>query len=397
MLSYIRVNLKPKEEDRLLAGHPWVYANEIDKMPKNLSSGTLVEVMTSKGLPVGRGVANPSSKILVRLLTRNLQEDIDEAFVAGRVQKAIGARGGFQEKYDTDGLRLLFGEADGLPGVIADGFGGSAVLSCFSAGLKPFVPVISQSLQQAGYKSVYEKTVGEICQKEGMPEFSGWLTEPGTLPIIFKEGKASFRSSPSQGQKTGFYLDFREVRRRMGEMSRGKVILDAFCYTGAASIQAALGDAKDVLALDSSQTALDEAAENALLNGVGNKIRFEKGDSFKIFKELKKNGKMFDGILLDPPPLAKSVHDLPAARTAFKSLLGKALDMLNPDGFLIAATCSHHFSWALLEGVAREAVEQSGRSFRLLERLTQPPDHPIVMSVPETEYLRALVLTEMNY
>lgn len=395
MPSYITVKLKPKEEDRLLAGHPWVFANEVDKSPKSLSAGVLVEVLTSKGVPVGRGVANPTSKILIRLLTRNLHEDIDENFIAKRVQKALSLRRELKDKSNTDGLRVLFGEADGLPGIIADGFGDTVVLSCFSGGLKPFVPVIVKALREGGYKFVYEKSVGEVCQKEGMAEFQGWHGEPGPIGMEFFEGNAKFRSRPDQGQKTGFYLDFREARKRIHDLAKGKVVLDAFCYTGAASIQAVLGGATDVLALDSSQAALDEGLENARLNGAENKIRFEKGDSFKVFKELKKGGKMFDLLILDPPPLAKSVHDLPAARTALKSLLGRGFDMLNPGGAVVIATCSHHFSWTLLEGITREAVEQSGRSFRLLERLTQPQDHPIVVSIPETEYLRALVLQEV--
>ncbi|HJT24017.1 MAG TPA: hypothetical protein VJ873_05540, partial [bacterium] len=218
MTSYIRVKLKPKEEDRLLAGHPWVYSNEIDKFPKSLSPGVLVEVVSAKGQPVGRGVASPTSKILVRLLTRNFDTEVDELLIANRVREALNIRQGFKEKYQTDGFRVLFGEGDGLPGIIADAFGqGQAVLSCFSAGLKPFVPVIVKALQEGGYSHVYEKSVGEVCQKEGMAEFQGWLTKPGTLPMIFTEGKAKFRSAPDQGQKTGFYLDFREARRRVGE------------------------------------------------------------------------------------------------------------------------------------------------------------------------------------
>lgn len=397
MTSYIRVRLKPKEEDRLLAGHPWVYSNEIDKFPKSLSPGALVEVVTAKGQPVGRGVASPSSKILVRLLTRGFDRELDDTLIGARVAEALKIREGLRAKYQTDGLRLLFGEADGLPGIIADAFGESqVVLSCFSAGLKPFLPVIVKALQAGGYKHIYEKSVGEVCQKEGMAEFQGWMTEPGTLPMVFTEGKAKFRSLPDQGQKTGFYLDFREARQRVAEFSRGKKLLDAFCYTGAAAIQAALGGATDVLAMDSSQAALDEAAQNAKLNGVEGKVRFEKADSFHAFKQLKKDNRMFDGILLDPPPLAKSVHDLPAGRTAFKRLLGNALDMLNPNGFLVVATCSHHFPWTILEGVTREAVEESGRSFRLVERLAQPQDHPIHLSIPETEYLRILVLKEIS-
>jgi 23S rRNA (cytosine1962-C5)-methyltransferase len=205
-----------------------------------------------------------------------------------------------------------------------------------------------------------------------------------------------FGSSPDLGQKTGFYLDFREVRNRIHDLSKGKSVLDAFCYTGAASIQAALGGAKEVLAMDSSQGALGEGTENARLNGVEGKIRFEKSDSFHALKGFKKDGRMFDGIILDPPPLAKSVHDLPAGRTAFKRLLGQTMDLLNPGGFLVAASCSHHFPWTVLEGISREAVEESNRSFRLVERLGQPQDHPINISIPETEYLRVLVLAEIN-
>jgi 23S rRNA (cytosine1962-C5)-methyltransferase len=323
--------------------------------------------------------------------------NIDEAFIAGRVQKAIENRKGYKKSLGTDGIRMLFGEADGLPGIIADTFGDTAVLSCFSAGLKPFMPVISKTFQENGFEFVYEKSVGEICQKEGMPEFQGWLTEKGSMPIVFKEGKAEFHANPMAGQKTGFYLDFRYARERFRELSKGKNVLDLFAYTGGASVQAALGGAASVLALDSSQVALDEAAQNAQLNGVEKQIQFEKTDSFKAVRDLKKDNKSFDVILLDPPPLAKSVHELPAGRVAMKRLVGNALDMLNPGGSMLVASCSHHFSWILLEGLCREATEQSGRNFKLVERLTQPVDHPMVISIPETEYLRAVILTEATF
>ncbi|HVM31929.1 MAG TPA: class I SAM-dependent rRNA methyltransferase [bacterium] len=397
MPSYVRVELKRKEEGRLLAGHPWVFANEVDGIPKVLAQGSLVEVITSEGKPVGRGVANPTSKILIRLLTHGFDRELDAALIEARVDRALHLREGLKAKAGTDGLRILFGEADGLPGVIADAFGDNLVLSCFSAGMKHFIPDLVAAFQKRGFKSVYEKSAGETVQKEGMAEFQGWRTAPGSLPFHFTEGKARFRVNPEAGQKTGFYLDFREARRRVFEMSAGRSILDAFAYTGASSIQAALGGAREVLALESSQTALDEGLENAKLNGVEGKIAFERQDSFKVFRELKKTGRTFDGILLDPPPLAKSVHELPAGRSALKRMMGNALDLLNPGGFLIVASCSHHFSWTVLEGTVREAVEESGRSFHLAERLTQPPDHPMVVAIPETEYLRALVLTEADF
>ena len=165
MLSYLRIKLKPKEEDRLLAGHPWVFANEVEGTPKHLTPGCLVEVVTAQGAPVGRGVANPVSKIMVRLLTYGFEQDIDEAFIAHRVEKAVEARQALKDMYQTNGLRLIFGEADGLPGLIADAFGDTVVLSCFSAGLKNFLPIVTQTLQKNGYPFVYEKTVGETCAK----------------------------------------------------------------------------------------------------------------------------------------------------------------------------------------------------------------------------------------
>jgi 23S rRNA (cytosine1962-C5)-methyltransferase len=393
---YIRVKLRPKEEDRLLAGHPWVFANEIEKAT-NLSQGTLVEVMTSKGQPVGRGIANPSSKIIIRLLTRDFSTEVDEALIRRRVEEAVALRRPLLTSGETDGARLLFGEGDGLPGLIVDAFGKTAVLSCFSAGLKPYLPVVTETLVKQGFLFVYEKSVGETCQKEGMPEFQGWLTEPGEFPLTFKEGTATFKLRPDQGQKTGFYLDFREGRRRLSSLAKGKRILDAFCYTGAASIQAALGGAREVVGLESSQQAVEEALENARANGVEGKTRFEKADSFKDLRELRKSGENFDGILLDPPPLAKSVHEIPEGRQALKRLVSLSLGILNPKGFLIVATCSHHFPWNVLEAALNESIAESGRSFRLQERLTQPSDHPIILSVPETEYLRTVVLTESAF
>ena len=395
-MSYIQIKLKPKEEDRLLAGHPWVYANEIEKVPVHLTQGSLVEVVTSKAHFVGRGVANPSSKILARLLTHSTQEEVGEGLIAARARRALQLRKGMGEKYSTDSLRLIFGEADGLPGVIVDSFGEGAVLSCFSAGMKPFIPVLVKTLLENGIRFIYEKSVGETCVKEGMPQSEGWLTEAGSFPLEIKEGGAHFRIWPDKGHKTGFYLDFREARTRLRDLSRGKRVLDAFCYTGASAIQAALGGAAQITAVESSQEALEQAAENARLNGVEKTIQFEKNDTFKALREFKKEGRSYDGIVLDPPPLAKSVHDLPNARNALQRLASQALDLLTPGGFLITATCSHHFPWTILEGVVREAVENSGRSFRLVERLTQPTDHPIVLSIPETEYLRALVLQEIS-
>lgn len=395
LIQYLRVELKPKEEGRLLAGHPWVFANEVRDIQGHLSPGSLVEVVTRHGAFVGRGVASPASKILVRLLTHDRSVDIDENLIRSRVLAAVSQRRPLLKRYETDGLRLLFGEADGLPGVLCDGFGKTAVLSCFSAGLHKFMPVVVETLVACGYEFVYERSVGESRQKEGLPDAQGWLHGEGAFPVPFREGKAAFNAHPDRGQKTGFYLDFRLGRERFAELSEGRRVLDVFCYSGASSIRAALSGAASVTAVDSSAEALEEARVNAERNGVAAKITFEREDAFKIWGPWRKEGRTFEGVLLDPPPLARSVHDLPQGKVALKRLASGALTVLERGGFLIVASCSHHLGWNALEDAVREASAETGRSFRLLERLNQPLDHPVLLGVPETEYLRCLVLREV--
>jgi len=391
---YVRVELKRHEEQRILSGHPWVYANEVAKTHSKLSPGSRVEVVSAKGRVIGRGLASPASKILVRLLAWDAVTEIDEAFIASRVRKAVQARQPMRELYATTGLRLIFGEADGLPGLIVDAFEEKAVLSCFSAGMNPFLPVIVETLVDLGFPVIYERSAGDSRQKEGLAERQGFLRGEATFPWKFKEGKASFHSHPSMGQKTGFYLDFRIAREKLSRLSAGKKILDAFCYQGSASIQAALGGAGSVLGLDSSDSALEAARENARLNGVSDRLTFRKADCFHGMKALKEEGASFDGMVLDPPPLVKSVHDLEAGKEAFRRLTEQALGLLNPGGFMVVSSCSHHFNWNALEEALTAACREAGRRFILSERLSQPQDHPVLLGVPETEYLRALVLRE---
>jgi len=394
VLHYVRVELRPREELRPLAGHPWIYANEAAKAHEKLSPGSLVEVVTSQGRFVGRGVASPASKILIRLLTWDPSVEVDEGFVASRVQKAVEARSGLSERLDTDGIRLVFGEADGLPGVVVDAFGGKAVLSCHSAGMNPFMPVVARTLGQAGYGVVYERSAGETRQKEGLPDSQGFLLGEASFPWEFREGKARFAVDPSQGQKTGFYLDFRSAREAVARHAAGRDVLDAFCYQGAVSVRAALGGARRVLGIDSSEEAIRQACGNADQNGVGDRCEFRKADSFKALKAMRQDGAAFGLIVLDPPPLARSVHDLAAGEAAFRRLARQALDLLAPGGCLVASSCSHHFSWKSLEDALTQACLETRRRFILAGRLDQPEDHPVRIGVPETEYLRTVILTE---
>jgi 23S rRNA (cytosine1962-C5)-methyltransferase len=395
LIQYIRVELKPKEEDRPLSGHPWVFANEVRDIQGHLSPGSLVEVITRKGAFVGRGVASPASKILVRLLTHDKSVDVDENLIRSRVLSAVAARRPLAKRYETDGLRLIFGEADRLPGILCDAFGTTAVLSCFSAGLQKFMPVIVETLAACGYNAIYERSAGESRQKEGLKDTQGWIHGEATFPVPFHEGKAVYSVHPDKGQKTGFYLDFRLGRERFAELSVNRRVLDVFCYAGASSIRAALAGAASVTAVDSSAEALSEAAVNAQKNAVEGCISFEKQDAFKIWGAWRKEGRTFEGILLDPPPLARSAHDLIQGKLAMRRLTTGALSILESGGFLIVSSCSHHMGWNALEDSVREAAFETGRSFQLMERLNQPLDHPVLLGVPETEYLRCLVLKEV--
>jgi 23S rRNA (cytosine1962-C5)-methyltransferase len=307
----------------------------------------------------------------------------------------VSARRPLLKRYDTDGIRLIFGEADRLPGILCDGFGSTAILSCFSAGLQPFLPTIVETLVACGYTSVYERSAGESRQKEGLGDVQRWLHGEAAFPVPFREGKAQYAAHPDRGQKTGFYLDFRLGRERFAEWSVNRRVLDVFCYAGAASVRAALAGATSVTGVDSSSEALAEAQTNAQKNGVEGSVTFEKQDAFKIWGTWRKEGRSFEGILLDPPPLARSAHDLPQGKIALKRLTAGALSVLEPGGFLIVSSCSHHMGWSALEDCVRDAAYDAGRSFQLLERLPQPLDHPILLEVPETEYLRSLVVKEV--
>ena len=279
---------------------------------------------------------------------------------------------------------------------VVDAYADRAVLSCHSAGLNPFMEAVVRTLGECGMKAVYEKSAGETRRKEGLPDAQGFLGGEEPFPWEFREGKARFRAHPDRGQKTGFYLDFRPARRRVFETARGIRVLDAFCYQGATSIQAVLGGASSVLALDSSEEALRLGREDARLNGVEDVCEFRRADCFDALQEMSRSGDAFDLVVLDPPPLARSVHDLPKAGIAMRRLMAQGMNLLRPGGRLLAAACSHHMDWRILEEAVAGACGGSGRRFILAERLFQPPDHPVLVGVPETEYLRAVILQEVR-
>jgi 23S rRNA (cytosine1962-C5)-methyltransferase len=394
MPNAVQVYLKKGEEQRIVQGHPWVYSNEILTTNGSVKTGMLVHVFDFKHQFIGQGVINPQSKIRVRLLTWKMEEVIDASLIRKKVFQAIERRKKIVPDIFKGGLRLIFSESDGLPGITADAYEGHVVIACMSAGMRVFLDEIVQALKECHFKSIFEKSVGDICRKEGMPEIQRWWTHEQSFPYRFLEGQAMLDIFPDQGHKTGFYLDYRSARQRILPFCKNKKVFEGFCYEGALAIQAALEGAQ-VIGWDTSDRALNQARANAQLNGVESQIQFERRDSFK---EIKKDvfSEHFGIVILDPPPLAKSVHDLPQASLALQQLIEASLTFLEPGGILMISTCSFHFSWLILETTIQQALSHMQRRFQLLDRIMQPLDHPSLISIPETEYLRTLLLKEVD-
>lgn len=390
-------HLKPGEEKRLLEGHPWVFANEVSRVEGKVSLGAVGEVRAFRGAFVGRGVVNPASKILVRLLARDPAEAVDARLVARRVREAVERRRGFGEAHRTNAVRLVYAESDGLPGITADRYGGVAVVACTSAGMRPLLPAVAEVLREAGCRGVYERSTGEVLRREGIPDTEGWLTDPVPPPWPFEEDDCTFLLDPSLGgHKSGFYLDVRRVRGAFARRASGGRLLDAFSYTGAAAVRAARAGAAEVLAWDTSRRLIEEGVRNAQANGVSERIRFEVRDTFRDLSKLAaEEPASFDGVLLDPPPLARTVHEMGPGKGALVRLAEEGFRLVKRGGFLILTTCSHALGWNALEDAARRAAAKVRVSAHLEERITQPEDHPVHLSVPETEYLHALVLRKL--
>lgn len=380
------IYLKKGEEKRIVAGHSWVYANEVAKIEGKDKNGALASVFSSDGRFIGKGYINHASKILVRVFIRGNETD-DEQFYLERLKAANDYRIklGYKNCY-----RMVFAESDNLPALIIDKYGDILVMQCLSLGIELRKKLICGCLVKLfAPKGIYERSDVAVRKKEGLPEVKQTLY--GEVPDYceIEENGIKMLVDVKNGQKTGYFLDQKENRLTARRYCAGNV-LDCFCNSGGFSLNAATV-AQSVTACDISELALQNVCDNAKLNGFKN-IQTLQGDVFEVLRSFRKEKRQFDTVILDPPAFCKTADEVKDAYRGYKDINLTAMKIVKSGGFLITCSCSHYMTANLFEKMLAEAAKESGRIVRYVETKTQSPDHPSLLSADETQYLKFIVL-----
>ncbi len=396
------LTVTPKAERALRSGHPWVYAEEITAAEGSPVNGGIVDVLSQKGRWLGAGYLSQSSKIRVRVISRNTNDRFDEAFYARRVRYAIDYRRRVMGN-DFSSCRLIFGEADGFPGLTVDKFEDVLVAEVLSYGTEQVKRVIYGSIVSvlAEYgcpvRAIYERNEAALREKEGLERYKGFFRMEGLETgldghVNITENGIKYDVDYINGQKTGFFLDQKYNRAAVGRLCSGLRVLDCFTHTGAFALNAAACGAVSVTAVDVSASALDEAGRNASMNGLADRIEFVQADVFDYLTELAgTKQKPFDLIILDPPAFTKSGATVKNAFRGYKEINLKAMRILPRGGYLATCSCSHFMTTPLFRQAVAEAAADAGVSVRQIEERQQAPDHPILWNVPETDYLKFFI------
>jgi 23S rRNA (cytosine1962-C5)-methyltransferase len=381
------LRLKRNEDRRLQAGHVWVFSNEVDTGQTPLTkfdAGALVRVLAHNDRALGLAYVNPQSLICARLLDSWRLPDVPW-FVA-RLRSALALR---ERLYAAPYYRLVYGESDGLPGLVIDRFGDACVAQIGTAGMERLKPQIGEALKQVlGLRALLYKNDSAAREMEGLPStIEQAIGETANVATVVEDG-LRFEAPLLEGQKTGWFFDQAANRRALTKYLRpGARVLDVFSYVGAWGVRAAAGGASDVLCIDSSASALELAQRNGQANAL--KIRTRKADAFDALEELAREGARFDVVIVDPPAFAKRKKDLPKAQGAYKRLNQLALQVLAPDGILVSCSCSYHLSAEELRDAIAKAARGAAKHVQLVEMGGQAPDHPVHPAIPETRYLKA--------
>lgn len=378
---------------RAREGHPWVFANEIETIGGGFAPGDIVTVVDHRGRFVGRGFINPASSIRVRILTHR-DEKVDDDFWLARVRAAWELRRPFWEE---KAFRVVFAESDGLPGLVADRFGPWLVVQALALGVDVRRDFLVDALRSlTGCAGVYLRNDAPVRELEGLPPERGPAAgTPTDLParVEIEEEGVRFWVDVAEGQKTGHFLDQRFNRARAARLAAGGRVLDAFSYTGGFAIHAACAGAREVIGVESSSWAVGMARANAELNGVAGVCRFEEVNAFDFLRTLDQAAETgsFDVVILDPPAFARSHQALEGAVRGYKETNLRALRLLAPGGYLVTSSCSSHLDLDTFLAVVADAARDAGRRVVLLEVRGQPPDHPVLLSYPESRYLKCLI------
>ncbi len=373
------------KEKRVYGGHPWVFLSDIDRVEGENAAGGVVKVVSDRGRFLAMAVYNPRSQIALRIVSRR-EESVDRAFIFGRVERALAYRRRFA---DLRCCRLVFAESDGLPAVIADAFGDVIVLQVLCLGMEAFkrdiVDALVEQLHPAG---IYERNDVPVRELEGLAQQTGLLY--GTVPerVEIVENGVRFLVDVKEGQKTGYFLDQKENRAAIAPFAQGARTLDCFTHTGSFALHAAHYGAGDVTGVDISQFACDCATENARLNGVGDRVRFECANAFDYLRAAQDRHEQYDLVVLDPPAFTKTRSAVPGALRGYKEINLRGMKLVKDGGYLVTCSCSQHVLPEMFRQMLLSAQQDARVQLRQVEFRTQGRDHPILPSSPETEYLK---------
>ncbi len=390
-MSETIVTLKKGEGRTVKSGGMWIFDNEIESVTGDFVNGDMVTVHDFDGYPLGKGFMNRNSRIRIRLMTRNAHQEIDREFLRGRVRDAWEYR---KRTVDTHSCRIIFGEADFLPGLVVDRFSDVLVVESLALGIdrlkETILELLKEELRRDGIsiRGVYERSDAKVRENEGMERFKGFLGEAFDTSVEIEENGVKYLVDVKDGQKTGFFLDQKYNRLAIRRLCRDARVLDCFTHTGSFALNAAIAGAREVIGVDASETAVEQARRNAVLNGLEERVSFWRRDVFELLPGLEAGGEKFDLVILDPPAFTKSRSSVKNATKGYREINLRAMRLVRDGGFLATCTCSHFMTYELFTQTLHQAARSAHKRIRQAEFRTQAPDHPILWEAEESSYLK---------
>lgn len=390
-MNQTTVRIKKGEGRTLKAGGAWIYDNEIDQILGTYTNGDMVTVEDFDGYPLGQGFINTNSKITIRMMTRKKDTVVDDAFIEMRVRNAWEYR---KSTVDTSSCRVIFGEADFLPGIVIDKFSDVLVVESLALGIERWKPVIVEKLKQVlsedgiTIRGVYERSDAKVRLLEGLERYKGFIGEPFDTKVEILENGVRYLVDVEDGQKTGFFLDQKYNRLAIQRLCKGKKVLDCFTHTGSFALNAGIAGASSVLGVDASELGIQQARENAALNNLTDTVSFVCADVFDLLPELEQKGEKFDVVILDPPAFTKSRNSVKNAIKGYREINLRGMKLVKDGGYLATCSCSHFMDPELFTKTIREAAGNVHKRLRQVEYRTQAADHPILWAADQSYYLK---------
>lgn len=390
-MSHAVVTLKKGEGRMLKSGGLWIFDNEIASVMGSFENGDVVIVRDFDGYPLGRGFINENSKIRVRMMTRNKDQEVDEAFLEMRVRDAWEYR---KKTVDTSSCRVIFGEADFLPGLVVDKFSDVLVVQSLALGIdrmkETIVALLKKVLQEDGVsvRGVYERSDAKVREQEGMERAKGFIGEPFDTEVEIVENGVHYLVDVKDGQKTGFFLDQKYNRLAIQRLCRDARVLDCFTHTGSFALNAGIAGAREVTGVDASELGVEQAGKNAKLNHLEDRVKFICEDVFELLPRLEEQGEKYDVVILDPPAFTKSRNSVKNAVKGYREINRRAMKLVKDGGYLATCSCSHFMTYELFTKTIHQAAQNVHKRLRQVEYRTQAPDHPILWAAEESYYLK---------